>query len=61
MLSGSMNVLLQKFDNRSVVVRESEMQYWKDLTIDFMFEESDDPADGNAFIVHKLPWVSDGK
>ena len=37
------------------------MQYWNDLSIDFMSEESDDPDDSNCLIIHKLPWVSESK
>ena len=37
------------------MVRETEMRYWQDLSIDFMSEESDDPSDSNRLIVHKLP------
>lgn len=37
------------------------MQYWNDLSIDFMSEESDDPDDSNCLIIHKLPWVSESE
>ena len=37
------------------------MQYWNDLSIDFMSEESDDPDDSNSLIIHKLPWVSESE
>ena len=36
------------------------MKYWKDVTIDFMSEESDDPTNPEVIIVHKLPWRSEG-
>ena len=39
--------LLQKFDNRALVVMESEIKYWSQLTVDFMTEESDNDDDGN--------------
>lgn len=52
--------MLQKFDNRAVVVRPNEMKYWEKLTIDEMSEESDDPGDPNTLIVHKLSWCSQG-
>ena len=48
----------QKYDNRAVVVREAEMKYWQELSVDFMSLESDDPDDSNSLIVHKLPWCS---
>ena len=37
------------------------MQYWQDLSLDFMSEESDDPNDSNCLIVHKLPWLSESE
>ena len=42
------------------MVRESEKQYWKGLSVDFMTDESDDEDDGNCIIEHKLPWRSTG-
>lgn len=48
---------MQKFDNRSVVVLEGEMKYWKQLTIDYMSEEFDD-AETSNIVVHPLPWRS---
>ena len=53
-------IFMQKYDNRAIVVREGEMKYWQQLSIDFMSEESDDPADSNSLIVHKHPWSSQG-
>lgn len=50
----------QKFDNRAVVVRPTEMKYWKHISIDEMSEESDDPEDPNTLVIHKLPWCSQG-
>ena len=48
--------LLQKFDNRALVVMESEIKYWSQLTVDFMTEESDNDDDGNILVVHQLQW-----
>ena len=50
--------LIQKFDNRGVVVLEGEMKYWKHITIDYMSEEFDDLDDANVLVVHPLPWRS---
>lgn len=49
----------QKFDRRSVVVMESEKKYWKELSVEFMSDESDDDNDSNIFIVHQLSWRSE--
>ena len=38
----------QKFDNRAIIVSETEMQYWRDLSVDLMSEESDDPNNSNS-------------
>lgn len=51
---------VQKFENRAVVVKESEIKYWKDLSLEYMSEESDDPGDLNTLVVHKLLWCSQG-
>jgi len=51
---------VQKYENRAIVVKPSEMKYWDKLTIDDMSEESDDPNDPNTLIVHKLQWRSQG-
>ena len=53
-------LFLQKFENRGIVVKQSEMKYWEKLCIDDMSEESDDPNDPNTLIVHKLQWRSQG-
>ena len=50
--------LLQKFENRALVVMESETKYWCQLTVDFMTEESDNDDDGNLLVVHQLQWRS---
>lgn len=49
---------LQKFENRALVVKETEMKYWNELTVEFMIEESDDDADTNTLVVHQLQWRS---
>ena len=53
-------LLLQKFENRAIVVKQSEMKYWEKLRIDDMSEESDDPDDPNTLIIHKLQQRSQG-
>ena len=41
------------------MVREKEMEkYWKHLSVVYMTEKSDDTADANVIIEHKLPWRS---
>ena len=42
------------FDNRALVVPPSEMSHWKQLSIDFMSEESDD-GHNNFDVVLILP------
>lgn len=49
----------QKFDRRSVVVLESEKKYWKELSVEFMSDESDDENDSNTFVIHQLSWRSE--
>ena len=49
----------QKFDRHSVVVLESEKKYWKELSVEFMSDESDDEQDSNTFIIHQLSWRSE--
>ncbi len=51
---------VQKFDNRAVVVTESEMKHWEKLSTNDMSEELDDAKDPNTLIVHKVPWRSQG-
>ena len=36
------------------------MKHWKDVSLEFMSEESDDPDNPNVLIIHKLPWRSKG-
>ena len=51
----------QKFDNRAVVVLEGELKHWKQLNVNYMTEESDDPEDSNCIIIHPLPWRSESQ
>ena len=48
----------QKFDRRSVVVLEAERRYWKQLSVEYMSDESDGD-DSNTFIIHPLSWRSE--
>ena len=41
------------------MVQEAEAKHWKQLGIEYMTEEADDPTDTNAILVHPLPWCSD--
>ena len=43
---------------RGVVVLESEKDQWKQLSIDYMSEESDDTDDNQAVVVHPPQWRS---
>ena len=43
---------------RSKVVRQWDMNYWKDVTVGCMSEESDDAECSGAIIVHHLQWRS---
>ena len=40
------------------MVNESEQMCWKQLTIDFMSEESDDETDFLVVVVHQPEWRS---
>ena len=51
-------VLLQKFSNRSAVVAKAEDKYWKQLDINYMTEESDDPSDNMIIVEHIPAWCS---
>ena len=55
------DIVLQKYQNRLVVVKPAEMIHWKQLTLEYMTEESDDPEDDNVIIEHKLQWRSESK
>ena len=48
----------KKVDTRSLVVLQSEMEKWKQLSIEFMSEESDDAEDEQTIILHPLLWRS---
>ena len=43
------------------MVKPSEMVHWKQLTLEFMTEESDDPDDSSLIIEDKLQWRSQSK
>ena len=40
------------------MVKPSEMVHWKQLTLEFMTEESDNPDD-SLIVEHKLQWRSE--
>ena len=40
------------------MVKPSEMVHWKQLTLEYMTEESDDPDDSSLIVEHKLQWRS---
>ena len=40
------------------MVKETEMKYWNELTVEFITEESDDDANTNTLVVHQLLWRS---
>lgn len=54
-------ITLQKFDNRAVVVTKSEMLRWNRLGIEYMSEEHDDDDDPQVVIVHPPLWRSKRK
>ena len=43
-----------------MVVLESEREKWKQLSVDFMSEESDDTEDPHTIVLHPLQWRSKG-
>jgi len=47
----------QKFDNRALVVHQTEEPCWKQLSIEYMSEESDDESEPLA-VVHQPEWRS---
>ena len=51
------NFNFQKFDNRGLMVMKEEMNHWKQLSIQYMTEESDG-NDADTLIVHELQWRS---
>ena len=54
-------LLLQKLENRGLVVKETELPRWKQLTIFYMSEESDDNSDPQSIVLHQLEWRSKRK
>ena len=44
-----------------MVVQEGELKHWKQLGINYMTEESDDPSDPNVIVIHPLPWRSESE
>ena len=49
---------MQKYENRAAVVHQAEQVYWKQLSIDYMSEESDDGEDPLTVVVHRPLWRS---
>lgn len=43
------------------MVQEAEAKHWKQLSMECMTEESDDPTDPNAIVIHPLPWRSESE
>ena len=52
---------IYKFENRALVVQHSEEPRWKQLSIEYMSEESDDESDSLAVVVHQPEWCSKRK
>ena len=48
----------QKFDNHALVVHQTEELRWKQVSIEYMSEESDDKSDPLAIVVHQPEWRS---
>jgi hypothetical protein len=44
-----------------VVLQKEEIKYMKQLTIEYMSEESDCPNNSNVIIIHPVPWRSKSK
>ena len=55
------SVHLILFENRALVVRQIEEQLSKQLSIEYMSEESDDESDALVVVVHQLTWRSKRK
>ena len=53
----SSSFLLQKYDNRALVVSQAEMLRWNQLGIEYMSDEGDDD-DPQVVIVHPPLWRS---
>ena len=54
-------VYTQKLENRALVVRQIEEPFWKQLSIEYMSEESDDESDALVVVVHQPTWRSKRK
>ena len=52
---------LQTFERRESVVKDNELERWKQLSYLYMTEESDDADDSSVIVCHKLPWRSESK
>ena len=54
---------MQKYDRRSEVISDREIEYWNQLNLQYMTEESDgDDEEGlKVLVVHKLKWRSQSK
>ena len=44
----------KNFDNIALVILPNEMNHLKQISVDFMTEESDDSDDPNVLIIHEL-------
>ena len=42
------------------MVRKTELQYWNDITLDHMSEESDAPSNPEVIVIHKPTLRSEG-
>ena len=51
----------QKYDNRALMVSQTEQSRWKHLSVEYMSEESDDKSDAQVVIVHQPEWRSQRK
>ena len=43
------------------MVRKTELQYWNDITLDHMSEESDYPSNTEVIVIHNLLWRPEGR
>ena len=53
------NLIIQAFDRRKTTVTKKEQQYFDQLSLDYITEESDDEETGKTIILHKLTWRSE--